>query len=275
MQDKRYKRVHIEPDHLLDLVRDLQTRLTRASKSSSVSEEAYDKLVDEYRKYCRIARSIFAKDKFLPTPQDGKTSDDFDDWAAYDDWAQDQVGRFHLRLTQLVNGSGSAHPKASTESSSYGSSGNQTMNTSPIFSGRSFWVDPDLCFVLMPFTRSWSGRVWTQIRSAVQAARMRPLRADEIFSTRAIIQDIWEQINGAKVIIADVSEKNPNVVYELGIAHALGKPVVLLTQSMGDIPFDTTHLRYLVYTNTDSGYQKLTENIVQAIDAILGRKLLR
>ena len=66
----------------------------------------------------------------------------------------------------------------------------------------------------------------------------------------SIIDDICNSILGADVVVADCTGQNPNVFYELGIAHTLGKDVILLTQSIDDIPFDISHLRFIEYENT-------------------------
>ena len=73
----------------------------------------------------------------------------------------------------------------------------------------------------------------------------------ELLGPNMIIKDIWASIYRAKIIIADCTGKNPNVFYEIGVAHAIGKSVILITQNESDIPFDLRHLRYLIY-----GFQK-------------------
>jgi nucleoside 2-deoxyribosyltransferase len=62
-----------------------------------------------------------------------------------------------------------------------------------------------------------------------------------------IIRDITKSIYDAQIIIADLTGRNPNVMYELGLAHAANKPVIMLVQSEEDIPFDVRHIRYLKY----------------------------
>jgi hypothetical protein len=62
-----------------------------------------------------------------------------------------------------------------------------------------------------------------------------------------VVEQIWEQIEKAKLLLADVSGKNPNVFYELGLAHAARKPVVFTASELEDVPFDLRHLRVIVY----------------------------
>jgi hypothetical protein len=66
-------------------------------------------------------------------------------------------------------------------------------------------------------------------------------RADDFSNAQAIMADVWGAIKNAKVIIADCTGRNPNVFYEMGIAHTLGKQV-LLSQKTEDFPFDVRHI---------------------------------
>jgi hypothetical protein len=82
---------------------------------------------------------------------------------------------------------------------------------------------------------------------AIQEAGLTALRADSIFSSTTIMSDIWRCIRDASVILADVTGKNANVFYELGLAHASRKPVVIVTASIDDVPFDLKGLRVVEY----------------------------
>jgi hypothetical protein len=84
-------------------------------------------------------------------------------------------------------------------------------------------------------------------------------RADEFSSSNPIVSDIWSAIWNTKIVIADCTGKNPNVFYEIGIAHTVGKSVVFLTQDKMDIPFDISHIRYLEYQPNESGLIDLAE----------------
>lgn len=105
----------------------------------------------------------------------------------------------------------------------------------------------DTCFVMMPFGE-WFDRYYQEIYvPAIKEAGFEPVRADELFSTGSVVEQIWEQIEKAKILLADLSGKNPNVFYELGLAHAAKKPVVFTAGQLEDIPFDLRHLRVIVY----------------------------
>src|SRR5262249_12547919 len=93
-------------------------------------------------------------------------------------------------------------------------------------------------FVLMPFSEELK-LVWKDhIKKVVSALNLVAKRADDFFTSHAVMEDIWGAICDAKVIIADCTGRNPNVFYEIGIAHTIGKPVVLTTQNREDVPFD-------------------------------------
>ncbi len=82
-------------------------------------------------------------------------------------------------------------------------------------------VDPHLTFVLIPFKPPFDSYYEEIIRPAAKSVGIEVRKSDEIYSTSPIIQDIWNQIWASTVVIADVTGKNPNVNYELGICHAL------------------------------------------------------
>lgn len=105
----------------------------------------------------------------------------------------------------------------------------------------------DTCFVMMPFG-SWFDRYYREIYvPAIKEAGLEPIRADELFSTGSVVEQIWEQVTKSKVLLADLTDKNPNVFYELGLAHAARKPVVFTAAKIDDVPFDLRHLRVIVY----------------------------
>jgi hypothetical protein len=100
---------------------------------------------------------------------------------------------------------------------------------------------------MMPFG-SWYDRYYQDIYvPAIRDAGFEPVRADELFSTGSVVEQIWEQIEKSKVLLAELTDKNANVFYELGLAHAAGKPVVFTAGRVDDVPFDLRHLRVIVY----------------------------
>jgi hypothetical protein len=138
-----------------------------------------------------------------------------------------------------------------------------------IFGGGSFTLDPQLCFVLMPFAHQFQPTYDDHIRPSVERSGLRCERADEISGTNLITWDIWEKINRARFLIADLTDRNPNVFYELGLAHAISKDVILLTQSMDFVPFDLKALRCIVYEFTPRGVQLLEKRLSDTITALM------
>lgn len=105
----------------------------------------------------------------------------------------------------------------------------------------------DTCFVMMPFG-AWFDRYYAEIYvPAIKEAGFEPVRADELFTTGSVVEQIWEQIEKAKLLLADLTGKNANVFYELGLAHAARKPVVFTAGQVEDVPFDLRHLRVIIY----------------------------
>jgi hypothetical protein len=145
----------------------------------------------------------------------------------------------------------------------------RNVQMNPIFKGRSFNIEDSLCFVLMPFDANFKPVYEDHIVPALKAAGLNCLRADDIFRNTEIIEDIWEHINRARVIVADLTGRNPNVYYEVGIAHTVGKEVVLLTQSMDDIPFDLRHIRVIKYDFTPRGCAELVASLTATVRNIV------
>lgn len=129
----------------------------------------------------------------------------------------------------------------------------------------------DTCFVMMPFAKP-IGDYYSKIyEPAILKAGLKPIRADnDIFGTGKIVDQIWSGITSAKVLVAELTGRNPNVYYELGLAHALKKPVVLICSNEQDVPFDLKHIRVIYYDMSDPFWgnkliDKVAENILSAI----------
>ena len=102
-------------------------------------------------------------------------------------------------------------------------------------------------FVIMPFGLVLDHVFETQVRPAAEAAGYEVARADTTLNQRAIMKDIAEGIRTAKIVVADLTGRNANVFYELGLAHAIGRDSILLAQSTNDIPFDLKAYRAVIY----------------------------
>jgi len=124
---------------------------------------------------------------------------------------------------------------------------------------------------MMPFAGALGTYYELILKPAIEQTGLRAVRADaEIFGTGKIIDQIWRGINEAQVLVAELTTKNANVFYELGLAHALRKPVVLLSSNEDDVPFDLRHIRVILYDQADPFWgQKLIDKIADNITSAL------
>jgi sulfatase modifying factor 1 len=117
--------------------------------------------------------------------------------------------------------------------------------------------DPGLIFVLIPFAPDFDQVYHQGIKPPWEELGFRVLRADEEFHVHDIMcRAICQNIQRARFIVADMTGRNPNVFYELGLAHAFGKPVILITQRKDDVPFD---LQAILYINYGVGEENIAE----------------
>lgn len=121
-------------------------------------------------------------------------------------------------------------------------------------------------FVLMPFNEDFDDIYKIGIKETAKEVGAYAERVDEQNFTEGILERIFNQINKADVIVADMSRRNPNVFYEVGYAHALGKIVLLLTQTVEDIPFDLKHRQHIVYGIDGSKIQKLRKDLTLGLN---------
>ena len=134
--------------------------------------------------------------------------------------------------------------------------------------GKTVKVDAgDACFVMQPFAPPLGDYYEKIYRPAIEKAGLKAVRADaDIFGTGKIMDQVWRGIQSAKVLVAELTSRNPNVFYELGLAHALKKPVVLISSNEADVPFDLHHIRVIYYDVTDPFWgQKLVEKVAENI----------
>jgi hypothetical protein len=124
-------------------------------------------------------------------------------------------------------------------------------------------------FVLMPFSLNLKPVYDDHIKKVAQTQNLSIARADDFFSQNSIMYEVWSAIAQASILIADCTGKNPNVFYEIGIAHTLGKPVVLITQNQDDVPFDLRHIRYIYYDYTPPGMIKFENTLAATILEIM------
>src|SRR5262245_16166492 len=136
--------------------------------------------------------------------------------------------------------------------------------------------DSTSCFIVMPFSSEWSNDVHRTLAEACRASSIKPVRGDDLFTPTDILVDIWHSINDADFVIADITGRNANVLYELGIAHTLAKPVLIVSRNAADIPIDLGTRRVILYGQSGGdGNNDLGIKVSKAIKEIAGLYRLR
>lgn len=125
-------------------------------------------------------------------------------------------------------------------------------------------------FVAMQFSEPYNDVYKDAIKPLIENIGYEVVRVDEISQPGIILNDIWSNLTEASVVIAEVSEANPNVYYEIGVAHALNKPTILLAQKGTKLPFDLGPHRCIFYENTIPGRAKLLESLRSSLASVLG-----
>ncbi len=129
---------------------------------------------------------------------------------------------------------------------------------------------PQKCFILMPFNKKDLEVVYNDfVKPSIEKLGLQCIRGDDIFGDNIIMEDIIRLIKESTILVADLTYRNPNVFYELGLAHAFGKKVLLLAQSMDDVPFDLRLRRVCLYEYSPKGCKKLENEMVNHIKTLL------
>lgn len=116
-------------------------------------------------------------------------------------------------------------------------------------------TEKNRCFILMPFNENFDN-IYGNIKKALNDNGYVCNRADEISGSKPIMNTILNEILKSQFIIADLTNQNPNVFYELGVAHTFkdAQNTVLITQKVQDIPFDLRHINNIVYNPNNVKY---------------------
>lgn len=123
-------------------------------------------------------------------------------------------------------------------------------------------------FVVMQFTPPYNELYRDVIVPVCNELGLDTVRSDETYRPGLIIADIAREIVEAKLIIAEVTPANPNVYYEVGYAHALNKPTILIAEKTTQLPFDVSPFRVLFYENTIGGKAKVEASLRKHLQSI-------
>lgn len=132
-------------------------------------------------------------------------------------------------------------------------------------------VNENLIAVMMPFNAAYKG-TYDAVHRVAEHMDLECLRADDIWESSTFMQDIFSLIFRAHIVVVDFTGRNPNVMYETGIAHTLGKTVVPITQSLDDIPSDLGHHRALKYLPNEEGYRDLSNALWKRFKVLFEKK---
>ena len=145
----------------------------------------------------------------------------------------------------------------------------------PMFPTDEAWATeiPGQVFIAMPYTQPWSDDVAAWLRGVASKMEWLPVRDDDLYERRDIIASLWKGICDSQIVIADLTGRNPNVLYEVGLAHCLGKPVIFTSQNREDVPFDLYTRRVVFYDlrNLGAGTRDL-ERALAALSKVRSRE---
>ena len=124
-------------------------------------------------------------------------------------------------------------------------------------------------FVAMQFGQPYDTLYKEVIYPRASSLGLDVIRIDEVAGPGIIFEDIKRQIAEAKIVIAEITAPNQNVYYELGYAHALNKPTILLAQRGKELPFDIRSYRVIFYDDSIGGKPTLEQHLQKHLEAIL------
>lgn len=138
-----------------------------------------------------------------------------------------------------------------------------------VFSNFAVQKEDPKVFVVMQYTPQYDELYTEVIKPVCDDLKLRPQRADETHAPGLVIADIIRHILESKVIVAEITPANPNVYYEVGYAHALNKPTILIADKGTKLPFDLSPFRTLFYENSIGGKKRVEEGLRKYLNTIL------
>lgn len=142
----------------------------------------------------------------------------------------------------------------------------QGLAVTPLFGRPSKTVDHPDVFVIMPFKPEYDAVYEHHVKKVVDHLQLSVRRADERLDSGPIMRAIWEDIFYSQIVLADVSDRNVNVYYELGIVHTLGKPTVMIKRAGESASFDIAGLRWIEYEYTPPGMLAFESQLTAVIE---------
>lgn len=124
--------------------------------------------------------------------------------------------------------------------------------------------------VMMPFTNDFDA-VYETIQSACKSQNFEPRRVDQIYTPTSVVDDVFSTIAQSALVICDLTGRNPNVLYEAGLAHALDREVIIIVQNDEDVPFNVQHIRHFSYLPNAEGLGELKKTLSATLGTIRTR----
>jgi nucleoside 2-deoxyribosyltransferase len=133
-------------------------------------------------------------------------------------------------------------------------------------------ISKPIAFVVMQFSDEYNQLYQEVIAPTCESKGFECIRASDKYTTNPVIQDIIESIHDSSIIIANITPDNPNVFYEVGFAHAINKPTILICDRKREkLPFDLSSFRTLFYDNTIAGKTIIERDLSKYLDNISNR----
>lgn len=176
-------------------------------------------------------------------------------------WAIKDINLYKvLRDNKLIKSNKSLSVNKKPNHKSDSNKKNQILISPDVFSIPNDKSNPNLVSVMMPFKKEFDN-VYDAIKNTCEEIGLECKRADDIWEDSTIIQDVFNLIYYSNVVIVDLSNVNPNVLYETGIAHTLGKSVIPISSDKGKLPFDLAHHRILTYLPNNEGLKQMKSKL--------------
>lgn len=142
------------------------------------------------------------------------------------------------------------------------------LRTRPIFGPTPMALDSRSAFVLLPASERLN-KNYANIEKAAEENRVTLHLARDIREGRASVKDLWESINGSRVIIADLTGPDPGVMYALGIAHTVGRDTILICPKGSKYLVDIPRTRRIEYKRSEPGREKLGKDLSEMLKSML------
>jgi hypothetical protein len=140
----------------------------------------------------------------------------------------------------------------------------------PIFGEIPPQTQEKFAFVIMPLRNANLMNIYNTVVKPIVESKNLECRISEDYPTnKELMKVIWKAICQSQVVIAELTGFNPNVMYELGISHTVGKETIMIIDENQKFPFNISHINIIHYQNTLGGYPVLRKKLSDTLDNVL------